>query len=153
MAATKKKPVTRNSVIANSIDSAVNNLESALEKANKAVAVRSAESKKLLNESRRLRKRHTTQMNRKRRAIAAEKKNSSADTRKAVRLATAELNATKKALEKTSSTRQAILEELAGLKKSQKNASAYVKGIYAADRAIARSTKKKKVAKRKKASR
>ena len=57
-----KKPVARNSVIANSINSAVNNLESALEKANKAVTARSAESKKLLNESRRLRKRHAAQM-------------------------------------------------------------------------------------------
>ncbi|MGD2054946.1 MAG: hypothetical protein PVG45_12670, partial [Gammaproteobacteria bacterium] len=89
-----KKPVARNSVIANSINSAVNNLESALEKANKAVTARSAESKKLLNESRRLRKRHAAQMKRKQRAIAAEKKNSTADTRKAVRTTTSELNAT-----------------------------------------------------------
>ena len=50
MAASKKKPVTRNSVIAKSIDTAVSNLEAALEKANKAVVVRTAESKKLLNE-------------------------------------------------------------------------------------------------------
>ena len=35
MPATKKKPVARNTVIANSIDNAVNNLEVALEKANK----------------------------------------------------------------------------------------------------------------------
>jgi hypothetical protein len=144
MPASSKKPITRNTVIANSIDSAVYNLEIALEKANKAVSLRSAESKKLLTESRRLRKRHATQMNRKKRAIAAEKKNSSADTRKAVRVATSELNATKKAIEKTTTTRQAVLEELAGLKQSQKNANAYVKGIYAADRAIARSNKKKR---------
>jgi hypothetical protein len=143
MPATKKKPVARNTVIANSIDNAVNNLEVALEKANKAVTTRSMESKKLLNESRRLRKRHAAQMKRKQRAIAAEKKNSNADTRKAVRTTTAELNATKKALTKTTATRQAIVEELAGLKDSQKHVAAYVKGIYAADRAIERSKKKK----------
>jgi len=144
MPASNKKPVARNSVITNSISSAVYNLEVALDKANKAVAVRSAESKKLLNESRRLRKRHATQMNRKKRAIAAEKKSSNADTRKALRTATSELNATKKAIEKTTTTRQAVLEELTGLKESQKHANAYVKGIYAADRAIARSNKKKR---------
>ncbi|MGD2160974.1 MAG: hypothetical protein PVG12_11885 [Gammaproteobacteria bacterium] len=139
-----KKPVARNSVIANSINSAVNNLESALEKANKAVTARSAESKKLLNESRRLRKRHAAQMKRKQRAIAAEKKNSTADTRKAVRTTTSELNATKKAITKATTARQAVLEELAGLKDSQKNVTAYVKGIYAADRARERSKKKKR---------
>ena len=143
MPATKKKPVARNTVIANSIDNAVNNLEVALEKANKAVTTRSVESKKLLNESRRLRKRHAAQMKRKQRAIAAEKKNSNADTRKAVRTTTAELNATKKALTKTTATRQAIVQELAALKDSQKHVAAYVKGIYAADRAIERSKKKK----------
>lgn len=144
MPATNKKPVARNTVIANTINTAIYNLETALEKANKAVAARSAESKKLLNESRRLRKRHTTQMNRKKRAIAAEKKNSNADTRKAVRLATSELSGTKKAIEKTTTTRQAVLEELTALKQSQKYVGAYVKGIYAADRAIASSNKKKR---------
>ena len=144
MPATNKKPVTRNSVIANSIDSAIYNLEAALEKANRAVAVRSAESKKMLNESRRLRKRHTAQMNRKKRAIAAEKKNSTVDTRKAVRVTTSELNATKKAIAKVAGARQLVLEELSGLKESQQNVSAYVKGIYAADRAIEKSKKKKR---------
>ena len=142
--AASKKPVTRNSVIASSIDNAVYNLEAALEKADKAVVVRSAESKKLLNESRRLRKRRTTQMNRKKRAIAADKKNSTGDTRKAVRAVTSELNATNKAITKTSSARQVVLEELAGLKDSQKMLSGYVKGLYAADRAIERAKKKKK---------
>ena len=142
MAATNKKPVTKNSVIANSIDSAVYNLEVALEKADKAVTARSNESKKLLNESRRLRKRRTTQIGKKKRAIAADKKNSSADSRKAVRTITSELAATRKALDKTTTTRQAVLEELSGLKDSQKMLNAYVKGIYAADRAIERSKKK-----------
>lgn len=144
MATTNKKPVTKNSVIANSIESSVNNLEAALDKANKAVTARSAESKKLLNETRRLKKRRTTQMGKKKRAIAADKKNSTADSRKAVRAITAELTATSKALVKATATRQAVLEELSGLKQSQKMLNGYVKGIYAADRAIARSQKKKR---------
>ena len=144
MATTNKKPVTKNSVIANSIESSVNNLEAALDKANKAVTARSAESKKLLNETRRLKKRRTTQMGKKKRAIAADKKNSTADSRKAVRAITAELTATSKALAKATATRQAVLEELSGLKQSQKMLNGYVKGIYAADRAIARSQKKKR---------
>jgi hypothetical protein len=142
--AASKKPVARNTVIANSIDNAVYNLEVALEKANKAVTVRSAESRKLLNEVRRLRKRHAAQMKRKKRAIATEKKNSTADTRKSVRTTTSELNATKKAITKATASRQAVLEELAGLKDSQKSVAAYVKGIYAADRMIEKSKKKKR---------
>ena len=144
MAASNKKPVTRNSVIANSIYNAVYNLEVALEKADKAVVARSTESKKLLSESRRLRKRRVTQMNKKKRAIAADKKNSTGDTRKAIRAITSELNATNKAITKATSARQAVLEELAGLKDSQKMLSGYVKGIYATDRAIELSKKKKK---------
>lgn len=142
MAVTKKKPLTKNSVIANSIESAVYNLEVSLEKADKAVTARSSESKKLLNESRRLRKRRATLMGKKKRAIAADKKNSTGDSRKAVRTITSELAATRKVLDKATTVRQAVLEELSGLKASQKILSAYVKGIYAADRAIARSKKK-----------
>ena len=144
MAVTKKQPVPRNAVIANSISTAVYNLEIALEKANTAIVARSAESKKLMNESRRLRKRHIAQMNRKKRAIAAEKKNSTAEARKAVKVAISELNTTKKSIEKTTAARQAVLEELNGLKQSQKYVKAYVKGIYAADRMIASSNKKKR---------
>jgi hypothetical protein len=145
MPTTNKKPVTKNSVIANSIESSVNNLEVALENANMAVTVRSAESKKLLNETRRLRKRRTTQMGKKKRAIAADKKNSTVDSRKAVRTITSELTATSRDLVKATATRQAILEELSGLKQSQKMLSGYVKGINAADRVIARSKKKTRV--------
>jgi DUF917 family protein len=144
MATTNKKPVTKNSVIAKSIESSVYNLEVALDKANKAVTARSAESKKLMNETRRLRKRRATQMGKKKRAIAAEKKNSTVDTRKAVKAIISELNTTSKALEKATASRQAVLEELTGLKQSQKMLNGYIKGIYAADRAIARSSKKKR---------
>jgi GTPase SAR1 family protein len=144
MAVTKKQPVAKNAVIANSINTAVSNLELALEKANKAIAARSAESKKLMNESRRLRKRHIAQMNRKKRAIAAEQKNSNVETRKAVKATIAELNATKKSIVKTTASRQAVLEELNSLKQSQKYVNAYVKGIYAADRVIERANKKKR---------
>ena len=139
-----KKPVAKNAAIAKTIDTSVYNLEVALDNATKAVTVRSKESKKLLSDSRRLRKRRTTLMNKKKRAIAADKRNSTADSRKTIRSLTSELNATKKLIDKTTKTRQAILEELAGLKDSYKMLSGYVKGIYATDRAIERSKKKKR---------
>ena len=144
MATINKKSVARNSVIANSIESSVYNLEVALEKANKAVVARTAESRKLMNEGRRLRKRRTTQIGRKRRAIAADKKNSTAESRKAVRSIVSELNTTSKTLTRVTSSRQAVLEELSGLKESQKMLNGYVKGIYAADRALAKAKKKKR---------
>ncbi len=145
MATTKKNPVTKNSVIAKTIESSVYNLKVALDKANKAVTAGSSESKKLLNETRRLRKRRATQMGKKKRAIAADKRNSTVDSRKAIRTITSELTVTSKALVKATTTRQAVLEELSGLKQSQKMLNGYVKGINAADRVIARSKKKKRV--------
>jgi hypothetical protein len=83
-------------------------------------------------------------MGKKKRAIAADKRNSTAESRKAIKTITSELAATSKALLKATTVRQGVLEELSGLKESQKMLSAYVKGIYAADRVIARSKKKKK---------
>ena len=83
-------------------------------------------------------------MNKKKRAVAADKRTSTADSRKLIRSITSELNATKKQLDKTTTSRQAVLEELAGLKSSQKMLNGYVKGIYATDLAIERAQKKKR---------
>lgn len=138
MAVTKKTPVAKNAVIANSIATSVSNLNNALEKVDKAVVARSSESKKLMNETRRLKKRRVTQMNKKKRAIAADRKNPSVDSGKAVRSTTSDLAATDKVLAKTTANRQAVLAELAGLKQSQKSLRAYVKAINAADRVLAR---------------
>lgn len=138
MAVKKKTPVTKNTVITRTIESSVGNLEAALAQAIAAVTARSAESKKLLNETRRLRKRRTSQMNRKKRAVEAEKKNATADTRKAARVAVSELAATTRLLAKTTASRQVVLQELSGLKQSQKALAAYVKAINAANRALAK---------------
>ncbi|MGB5396877.1 MAG: hypothetical protein WBN96_06985 [Gammaproteobacteria bacterium] len=145
MAVAKKKTVVKNSAIASTIENSVSNLEVALDKADRAVTVKSAESKKLLNETRRLKKRRTTLMGKKKRATAANRKNSTGDSRKLLRSVTSELAATNKVLVKATAARQAVLEELSGLKDSQKMLAAYVKGISAADRAIAKSKKKRRV--------
>jgi len=143
MAARKKKVIIKSSVIAKTLESSVTNLVTALGQADKSVTARSSESKKLLNETRRLRKRRLTQMGKKKRAIAAEKKNSTVDTRKAVRTVSAELVVTNKSLIKTTAGRQAVLLELSSLKDSQKKLRAYVKGIDAANRQIAKPKKKR----------
>lgn len=137
-----KKTITKNSVIENSIVSSVSTLETALEKADKSVAARAAESKKLMTLSSRLRKRRVSLMGKKKRAVAANKKNSTADTRKLVRSITSELAKVGKELAKTTASRSVVTTELAALKESQKALAAYVKGIATADRAIAKSKKK-----------
>jgi hypothetical protein len=143
--AVAKKTIAKNSAIASSIETSVYNLEVALEKADKAVAVKSAESKKLLTEARRLKKRRATLMGKKKRATAANRKNSTGETRKLLKSVTSELAATNKVLLKSTAARQAVLEELSGLKESQKTLAAYVKGITAANRAMAKSKKKRRV--------
>ncbi len=145
---TRKKTATKNSVIENTITSSITNLKLALENTNKAVAERTRESKTLMLESRRLKKRRIAQMAKKKRATAADRKNHTVDSGKAVRTATSELTATDKMIVKTTATRQAVLSELSGLKVSQKILIAYVKGINAADRALA-AKKSKRRSKRK----
>ena len=142
MAVKKKSQVTKNSVIANTLESSVTNLKLALEKVDKAVSERTAESKKLMLETRRLKKRRTAQMAKKKRAVAADRKNHTVDSGKLVRTATAELNATDRMLVKTTATRQGVLAELSGLKESQKTLGAYVKGINAADKALTAKNKR-----------
>lgn len=144
MAARKKALPTRSVVIANTIESAVANLESALQKANAAVTARSIESKKLMTEARRLKKRRLAQLGRKKRAMAANKKDSTAATRKAVKTTTSELAATNKALVKSTAARRTVLQELSDLKESQKKLKVYVKGIIAADRTLAKPKRKRK---------
>jgi len=144
MAVAKKKTVVKNSSIVSAIDNSVYNLEVALDKADGAVTVKSAESKKLLTETRRLKKRRATLMGKKKRATTANRKNSTGDSRKLLRSVTSELAATNKLLVKATATRQAVLEELSGLKDSQKMLAAYVKGINAANRAIAKTRKKRR---------
>jgi regulator of replication initiation timing len=142
MAAKKRATVTKNSVIANSIEASVTTLMASLEKVDKAVAVSAAESKKLMTESRRLKKRRASLMGKKKRATAANKKNPTAVTRKAVKSISAELAKVTKELVKSTAARSAVIAELAGLKVSQKALSAYVKGIAAVDRKLAKPKKK-----------
>jgi hypothetical protein len=141
---TRKKTVTKNSVIENTITSSISNLRLALENTNKAVADRTSESKTLMLESRRLKKRRIAQMAKKKREIAADRKNHTVDSGKAVRTATSELTATDRMIVKTTATRQAVLSELSGLKVSQKILAVYVKSINAADRALAAKKSKKR---------
>ena len=144
MPARKKKPVVKSAAVEKIVNTSVDNLEQALSKCNAAIKSRSAESKKLLNELRRLRKRRTVGMGKKKRATTADKRQSTADTRKAVRSLTSELAATNKTISPTVAKRSVVLAELSGLKASQKRLSGYVKGIASTDKAIARPKKRKR---------
>ena len=147
MAARKKTAVAKSAAITKTLETAVANLDAALSQADNAVKTRSAESKKLMTETRRMKKRRTTLMGKKKRATAADKKNSTADSRKTIRALTSEISSIGKSLVKATASRQAVLAELSGLKDAQKKLGAYVKGINAADRQMAKP--KKRRAKRK----
>jgi hypothetical protein len=144
MVATSKKAVAKNSVIANTIESSVANLEVALDKVTRAVSVKSTESKKLMIESRRLKKRRASLVGKKKRASAANKKGSTADSRKTLKSIASELATTTKAVAKATTARSAVLEELNGLKQSHKVLAAYMKGIVAAKRKAAKPKKKRR---------
>ena len=136
MALKKKTNIARNAVIANTMETSVSKLRDSLEQVEKAVTARSNESKKLMLETRRLKKRRVVQMGKKKRAVAANKKNGSAESGKALKTIKSELAATMKVLVNTTASRQAVLEELSSLKESQKMLRAYIKSINAAERAM-----------------
>jgi hypothetical protein len=136
--AAKKKVLVKSASIEKTIATSVANLVDALEKADKAIQSRAAESKKMLVSGRRLRKRRAALLNKKKRAVAAEKKNSTVETRKAVKTITSELVSTGKETAKVTAARQVVLAELTGLKASQKKLSGYVRGINTTDKQIAK---------------
>jgi hypothetical protein len=144
MAVAKKKPATNNAAITNTIASSVSNLRTALESTGKAVSERTSASKKLMLETRRLKKRRIAQMSKKKRAVAANKKNQTVESGKAVKAVATEIAATDKLLVKTTATRQTVLAELSGLKENLKTLSAYVKGLNAAELSLARKNKSRR---------
>lgn len=148
MAARKRKPVVSSAAIEKVLNTSVGNLEDAKSNCDKAVKSRTAESKKLLNELRRLRKRRLTGMSKKKRAVAADKKESTVASRKNVRTLTSELATTNKTLKVTVAKRSAVLSELSGLKTSLKRLNGYTKGITSTDKAIAKPKRRGRVSKR-----
>jgi hypothetical protein len=137
-----KKRIASSASIDKKIGTAVETLQAVYGDVTKAVVTRSAAAKKLTRETRSLSKKRATLVKRKRTATNRVRKTPSAETRKALRTVTAELNAVSKVLPKSREQKAANAQELASLKASLKRASAYLKEIAKADKVLNKPRKK-----------
>jgi len=151
MAKAAKNSVVKSSVVETSISSGIASLATALGNAEKAVASRSNDAKKLAAESKKLGKKRAGLLKRKKVAATKVKKAPGADTRKALKSVESDLASVKKEIAKITPLKSANSEELNGLKVGLKRASAYMKVIGAADKVLNKKPKKAKPSKKAKA--
>ena len=126
-----------------SIDAVSTNLDSTSQETERSVAAKLTESKKILNDIQRLRKRRITLLNKKKRAIAANKKNSTEKGVEAVEKATSDLKTLDELIADTTVSRKIVLQELSGLKSSQRQIKVYIRAIEAANKSLAQPKRKR----------
>ena len=149
MAKAANKAVVKSNSVELAITNGLSSLYDALGNAEKAVATRSKDAKKLSDETKKLGKKRAALLKRKKVAATKVKKAPSAESRKALKSVEKDLADIKKEIAKITPVKTANAEELTGLKANLKRASAYMKGIAAADKVL--NKKPKKVKRRKKA--
>ena len=147
MAAKKKTSIAKAGMVSKSLENALLNLEAAFESGTKAVTQRAQNGSQFAKLVARLSKKRSTLLKRKKLATARVKKESSADNRKALKDVTKELDTVTKELGKAKVVKDANNVELNELRVSLKRATAYRKGIAAADKVL---NKPKKKSRRKK---
>lgn len=141
---TKKKAVIKSSAVEKAIASSLENLTMALESTEKAIKERSATAKKLTSESKRLSKKRAILTRRKKTAKVKLTKTPDAANRKALKDVEKEIAVITKQITKSTPVKQENTSELASLKASHRQASAYVKGIQQADKVLAKPKKKRR---------
>lgn len=146
-----KKAVTKSAAVEKSLTSAIENLTAACVDGEKAIDVRSKESKKLALQVRKLSKKRTTLMRRKKAAAGKVRSAPSAEARKVLRDTTKEAALVGKELTKAKAEKSVVSTELAALKANQRIAGAYMKVIEKADKVLNKPKKKRKKRRAKKA--
>lgn len=140
----KNKALIKGGALEKLVDSAVDNMKTALASGSAAIDARSKEVKSLNNLSARLRKKRAALLKRKKATSSKLKKSPNAESRKLLRDVERELISVRKDLGKTTSAKEAASGELSVLKSNFKKASLYSKGIEKADKALNKPVKKKK---------
>jgi valyl-tRNA synthetase len=148
MAVKKKKPIAKAGMVAKSLENALVNLEAAFESGTNAVAERAQNGSQYAKLVARLSKKRATLLKRKKLATTRVQKEPSADNNKALRDVKKELDSVTKELGKAKIVKDANNAELSDLRASLKRATAYRKGVAAADKVL---NQPKKKSRRKKA--
>ena len=142
MAVKKKKPIAKSSMVEKSLENSLVNLEAAFESGTKTVAERTQTGSQLAKLVARLSKKRAALMKRKKLATARVNKEASVDNKKALHDVTKELDTIKKEFDKAKIAKDANNAELGPLRVALKRATAYRKGIAAADKVLNKPKKK-----------
>jgi hypothetical protein len=142
MAVKKKTLVAKAVMVEKSLENALVNLEAAFESGTKAAAERTQTGSQLAKLVARLSKKRAALMKRKKLAKTRVEKEASVDNKKALRDVTKELDTIKKELDKAKIAKDANNAELTPLRVALKRATAYRKGVTAADKALNKPKKK-----------
>ena len=138
------KAVIKGAALENAIASSTNGLAAAFEAGTKAVESRSLEAKKHLAENKRLTKKRAILVKRKKTTTNKINKDpGSVESKKVLRGIEKEISDITKTIAKLKPQKDANSAELATLKSCLKRATAYVKGIAQADKALNTPKKKK----------
>jgi len=143
-----KKAVVTSAAMAKTLESALAGLATICESGAKAVDSRSKDAKKQAAAFKRLSKKRMTLNKRKKVQAAKIKKDPSADNKKALKATEKDLAVTGRELASCKKTRDANNAELSGLRDSVKRASAYAKGVAAADKKLNKPKKKRRARKK-----
>ena len=142
MAVKKKKPIAKSAMVEKSLENALVNLDAAFESGTNAVTQRTQTGRQLARLVARLSKKRAALMKRKILATARVKKEASVDNKKALRDVTKELDTIKKEFDKAKIAKDANNAELSQLRVALKRATAYRKGVVAADKVLNKPKKK-----------
>ena len=136
-----KRSIAKSDFIQRNLEIALEKLAVASAAGNRAVSVRSKDSKKVAATVKRLAKRRASLLKRRVSARKRAKRSPSGETRKALRSVMKELVGTTKALTKARSLKASGATELAALKAAHRRASGYSRAIASIDKALRRGKK------------
>jgi len=143
-----KKAVVKSAAMAKTLDSALAGLATICDSGSKAIDSRSKDAKKFAAAFKRLSKKRLT-LNKRKKALAAKiRKDASADNKKALKATEKELVTVGREIASCKKSRDANNLELSGLRDSVKRASAYAKGVAAADKKLNKPKKKRRARKK-----
>ena len=144
MAKARKQTMIKSAAIDRTIATAIDSLTSTCEAGARAIATRTKDAKKLIAEGKRLAKKKAVLSKRRQAAAAKLRKAPNAETRKLLNATVKELAAVTKASAKSRAEKSANAEELAGLKAGFKKVDTYIKVIGKAEKALNRTTKRRR---------
>lgn len=132
----KRKSVAKSAAVEKNVETSLAKLEAACKAGRAAVASRAKDAKRLATATKRLGRKRTALLRRKKVATKRAKAHPSGETRGALRATVRELASVRKELAKTNEVKATNATELAALKAAHRRATAYAKAIARADRAL-----------------